>query len=127
MDEPRNADQSDALPGPDLLAEAQAELPASLPSPQEVKERGGPMSADVLLQRELDAQREQRAARPPRRRGWLLLLATALAIGTGATYWWQYTHTPDKMELLKFVSLWLTFPLSLSVILLFAYFRYPSD
>lgn len=107
---------------PDQPAEA-APDPGTQPA-----ERGP--SADELLRQELAELELQRSQRPraaaPQRRGWLLLLAALVGIATAAVYYLQSQREPDKMELLRFVSLYLTLPLSMSVLLLFAYFTYPK-
>ncbi len=106
--------QADAAPGPDAGA------PAGSPEP----------SVDELVRREIEAEEIRSPRRPaprgPQRRAWLLLLSALLGLGTAAVYFMQSAREPDKMELLRFVSLYLTFPLAMSVLMLFAYFSYPK-
>jgi hypothetical protein len=62
----------------------------------------------------------------PRRRAWVLLLATLLAVGAGALYFWKFSQGLRGAELLHFTSLYITCPLALAVIMIFAYYKYPA-
>ena len=65
---------------------------------------------------------------PPgrRRRGWMLLLALLLAAGTGAVYLWKWNSGLRGPDLLGFVAVYLTFPLCMTILFLFAYLKQPS-
>ncbi len=62
----------------------------------------------------------------PRRRDWVAVLAILLALAGGAVYFWKYSQGVATPELLRFTSLYVACPLAISVILLFAWFRYPK-
>jgi len=62
----------------------------------------------------------------PRRRDWLAVLALLLAGAGGAAYFWQFNQGTRGEELLRFTSLYVACPLSLAVIFLFAWFKYPK-
>jgi hypothetical protein len=84
------------------------------------------IDAEALLREEIERQRALTAPKPERRgtRWWILLLGVLLAAGTMAAYSWKRSVEPDAVKQLEFASLYLTAPLALSVICIFAYFKY---
>jgi hypothetical protein len=82
-----------------------------------------PDTIDALIAEELERGRagERRASGS---RWWILALGLLLALGTALAYNYKRSHESDPMELLEFASLYLTAPLVLSVICIFAYFKY---
>jgi hypothetical protein len=61
----------------------------------------------------------------PRRRDWLAVLAIMLALAGGGAYFWKYSQQVPAPELLQFTALWVACPLAISVVLLFAWLKYP--
>jgi len=62
----------------------------------------------------------------PRRRDWVAVLALLLAVAGGAAYFWKFGQGARGEELLRFTSLYVACPLSLAVIFLFAWLKYPK-
>ena len=59
----------------------------------------------------------------PRKRGWLLLLAALIACAAGALYLWKWTSGLRGTELLGFTTIYISAPLGVSLLLMFAYFQ----
>jgi hypothetical protein len=62
----------------------------------------------------------------PQRRDWLAVLALLLAVAGGVAYFWKFGQGARGEELLRFTSLFVACPLSLAVIFLFAWLKYPK-
>ena len=55
--------------------------------------------------------------------GWLLLVATVLAVGAGGAYFWKYFSGLRGADLLEFATFYVAVPLGVSLILLFQYLK----
>lgn len=60
-------------------------------------------------------------------RWWLLMLATLLVLGVGLAYFIAWRRGLVGLELLGFFSLYLAMPLTIGLLLLFAYLKVPRS